>query len=50
MRAKIPENMTAIAGYLESQIVGPWALGERFSGSTAICHPKRRTQTSWPLR
>ncbi|CFN81507.1 glutathione S-transferase [Bordetella pertussis] len=31
MRAKIPENMTAIAGYLESQIIGPWALGERFS-------------------
>ncbi|CCN02657.1 glutathione S-transferase, N-terminal domain protein [Bordetella bronchiseptica MBORD675] len=31
MRAKIPENMTTIAGYLESQIVGPWALGERFS-------------------
>ncbi len=31
MRAKVPQNMTACAAFLESQIVGPWVLGERFS-------------------
>jgi len=31
MQAKVPQSMTACAAYLESQIVGPWAAGERYS-------------------
>lgn len=31
MAAKVPENMTACAAYLESQIAGTWAAGEQFS-------------------
>ncbi|MGY6273171.1 glutathione S-transferase family protein [Achromobacter denitrificans] len=31
MRAKVPQAMTACAAYLESQIAGPWAAGERYS-------------------
>ncbi|MGB3430301.1 glutathione S-transferase family protein [Achromobacter sp.] len=30
MQAKVPQSMTACAAYLESQIVGPWAAGERY--------------------
>ena len=38
MRAKVPETMTAVAAYLESQIAGPWALGERFSVADAYLY------------
>ncbi|KOF52020.1 MULTISPECIES: glutathione S-transferase [unclassified Achromobacter] len=31
MRAKVPETMTACAAYLETQIAGPWAAGDRYS-------------------
>jgi len=31
MQAKVTENMTTCAAYLEAQIVGPWALGEPYS-------------------
>jgi len=31
MRAKVPQTMTACAEYVESQIAGPWVLGERYS-------------------
>ncbi|ASR90136.1 glutathione S-transferase family protein [Alcaligenes aquatilis] len=38
MRAKVPQNMTACAAYLESLIVGPWALGEQFSVADAYLY------------
>lgn len=38
MRAKVPETMTAVAAYLESQIAGPWALGDRFSVADAYLY------------
>lgn len=31
MRAKVPQNMTVCAAFLESLIVGPWVMGEQFS-------------------
>ena len=31
MRAKVAQNMTACAAYVESRIAGPWVLGDRYS-------------------
>ena len=31
MRAKVPQTMAACAAHVESQIAGPWVLGERYS-------------------
>ena len=38
MRAKVPQNMTACAAYLESLIAGPWVLGEQFSVADAYLY------------
>jgi glutathione S-transferase len=38
MRAKVPQNMTACAAYLESLIAGPWVLGEQFSVTDAYLY------------
>ncbi|USY24187.1 glutathione S-transferase N-terminal domain-containing protein [Alcaligenes sp. 1735tsa3] len=38
MRAKVPQNMTVCAAYLESLIVGPWVLGDQFSVADAYLY------------
>ena len=43
MRAKVPNNMTECAAYLETWIQGPWVMGERFSIADAYLY----TVGSW---
>jgi len=43
MRAKVPQTMTACAAQIESQIAGPWVLGERYSVADSYCF----TIASW---
>ncbi|QCP80452.1 glutathione S-transferase [Alcaligenes faecalis] len=38
MRAKVPQNMTVCAAYLESLTVGPWVLGDQFSVADAYLY------------
>lgn len=43
MQRKVPQNMRACAEFLESQLAGPWVLGDRYSVADAYLY----TIASW---